>query len=273
VDEFLTLIIFFIVIGVVERVLKAAQKAKGERPTQRQTQPRDEGAIEGLPASLQDLIAEELGINLERKPRIEGPPEPAPPATTRAAPAAHPGRGAPPSAHPGRGAPPSAHPGRGAPPSEHPSRGQPPAVHPAQSAPPVPVSRERLVHYPGARREEPERGRERAGDRGAAITRARREVAAQRRRGPALVRRPLREPEQTPSLEERAMLERGEAVSLEQPRRPEDHKRFHDLYMVEEAGPGVRRRRGPLPDRSDWSAAQKAIIWAEILGPPKGLGD
>lgn len=261
-DEFLTLIIFFIVIGVVERVLRAAQKAKSEGLTRRQEPAQDEGAIEGLPASLQDLIAEELGINLERKPRIEGPAEPAPPGTTRAAPAAHPGRGAPPSAHPARGAPPS----------EHPSRGQPPAVHPAQSAPPVPVSRERVV-YPSARRPEPERGRERADDRGAAITRARTEVAAQRRRGPALVRRPLREPEQTPSLEERAILERGEAVSLERPRRPEDHKRFHDLYMVDEAGPGVRRRRGPLPDRSDWSAAQKAIIWAEILGPPKGLED
>ncbi|UCC82880.1 MAG: hypothetical protein JSW46_18255 [Gemmatimonadota bacterium] len=248
-DEFLTLIIFFIVIGVVERVLKAAQKAKGEQPTQRQEQVQDEGAIERLPAGLQELIAEELGINLERKPRIAGPGEPAPPSSARAAPVEHPGR-----------RPPS---------TEHPSRRPPPAPHPAESAP---VGRERVV-YPSARREVPETGRERAGDRGAAITRARREVAAQRRRGPALVRRPLREVEQPPSLEERALLERGEAVSLEQPRRPEDHKRFHDLYMVEEAGPGVRRRRGPLPDRWDWSAAQKAIIWAEILGPPKGLED
>jgi hypothetical protein len=243
VDEFLTLIIIFIVIGVVEKVLRAAQKAKGEPPAQRQAPEHDEGAIEGLPTSLQDLIAEELGINLERKPRIEGPPEPLPPPTARAAPA------------------------------EHPARRPPPAPHPAQSAPPAPPSRERAVHYPGARREEPERGRERAGDRGAALARSRREAAARRRRGPALARRALREPERPPSLEERALLERGEPVSLERPRRPEDHESFHDRYMAEEVGPAVRRRRGPLPDRWDWSAAQKAIIWAEILGPPKGLED
>jgi hypothetical protein len=242
VDEFLTLIIFFIVIGVVERVLRAARKAKGEPPIQREAQPHDEGAIEGLPASLQDLIAEELGINLERKPRIEGPPEPLPPPTARAAPAEHPGRRLPPSAHP--------------------------------APPPVPLSRERVVQHPSARREEPERGRERAGDRIAALARARREATARRRRGPAPTRRPLHEPERPPSLEERAILERGEPVSIERPRRPEDHERFHDRYMGEEAGPAVRRRRrGPLPDRWDWSAAQKAIIWAEILGPPKGLED
>ncbi len=271
-DEFLTLIIFFIVIGVVERVLKAAQKAKGERPTQRQEKPPDEGAIGGLPAGLQKLIAEELGINLERKPRIEGPAEPAPPSSARAAPAEHPGRGLPLG--------------------EHPSRRSPPAVRPGTPATPAPSahpSRERVVHHPGRPREEAGRGRESPGDRGAAITRARREAAAQRRRGPALTRRPLRELEQPPSLEERALLERGEAVSLERPRRPEDHERFHDRYGVpepvashaefhkryvdERAEPGRRRRRGPLPDRWDWSAAQKAIIWAEILGPPKGLED
>ncbi len=273
-DEFLTLIIFFIVIGVVERVLKAAQKAKGEAPTQRKTQPRDEGALEGLPAGLQDLIAEELGINLERKPRIEGPAEAAPPSTARAGPAGHPAGGAPPSAHPAHRAPPPVHPAQAAP--------------PAPPAPPAPVGREPVV-YPGSRREVPDRGRERAGERGAAITRARREVAAQRRRGPALTRRPLRELEPPPSLEERAIMERGEAVSLERPRRPEDHERFHDRYDVtkpvashaefheryvdERAEPGRRRRRGPLPDRADWSAAQKAIIWADILGPPKGLED
>lgn len=245
-DEFLTLIIFFIVIGVVERVLRAAQKAKGEPPTQREAPEHDEGAIEGLPAGLQDLIAEELGINLERKPRIEGRPEPLPPPTARAAPV------------------------------EQPARRPPPAPHPAQLAPPAPPSRERVVRYPGARREEPERGRERAGDRGAALVRARREATARRRRGPATARRPLHEPERPPSLEERAILERGEPVSLERPRRPEDNEAFRDRYMREEAGPAVpavRRRRGPLPERWDWSAAQKAIIWAEILGPPKGLED
>ena len=69
------------------------------------------------------------------------------------------------------------------------------------------------------------------------------------------------------------MLERGEPVSLERPRSPEDHERFHDRYMGRAVVPAVRQRRGRLPERWDWSAAQKAIIWAEILGPPKGLED
>jgi hypothetical protein len=251
VDQFLTLIIFFIVIGVVERLLKAAQKAKEGAPAQREAQPHDEGAIEQLPANLQDLIAEELGINLERRPRIVEPPEPAPPSSARAAPAPHPGRRLPPS--------------------EHPGRRQPPARHPGQFVPPAPIVRERVIRYPGPRREEADRGAESAGDRAAAVARRRREDLARRRAAPA--RRPLREPERPPSLEERAIMERGEPVSLERPRRPEDHERFHERYRAKEAGPLVRRRRGPLPDRGDWSAAQKAIIWAEILGPPKGLED
>jgi hypothetical protein len=231
VDEFLTLIIFFIVIGLVERVLKAAQKAKAEAPAQREAQDDEEGGLEKLPAGLQDLVAEELGINLERKPRVEGPPEPAPPA---------------------------------------------------------PPGRERVVYQPGGRREEARTGRRHSADRGAAITQARREAAAQRRHGPALTRQPLRQPEQQPlSLEERAMLERGEPVSLERPRRPEDHERFHDRYGIEEpvashaefhdrymekgAREVPRGRRGRLPERRYWNPVQKAVIWAEVLGPPKGL--
>jgi hypothetical protein len=216
VEQFLTLIIFFIVIGLVERVLKAAQKSKAEPPAQREVQDEEESGLEELPSGLQDLIAEELGINLERRPRIEGPPEPAPPA---------------------------------------PPRG------------------ERAGYRPSPRREALQRGRERAGDRAAALARARREAAAQRRRAPALTREPLRQAEAPMSLEERAMLERGEPVSLERPRTPEDHERFHERYMEQAAAPDVRRRRGRLPERPNWNAVQKAIVWAEILGPPKGLED
>ncbi len=236
-DEFLTLIIFFIVIGVVERVLRAAQKAKGEAPTQREVQPHDEGAIEQLPASLQDLIAEELGINLERRPRVSGPREPPSP-PPRTAPGEYPAR------QRGRG-------------RVAPSRGEP------------------AVFYPSPVERAPVERLDRPTDRGAVGGRMeetlRRRRAEFARREAALTRRPPPQAEPPRSLEERAILERGEAVSLERPRRPEDHDRFHDRYMVEEAGPAVRRRRGPLPDRWDWSAAQKAIIWADILGPPKGL--
>jgi hypothetical protein len=83
------------------------------------------------------------------------------------------------------------------------------------------------------------------------------------------------------------VLERGEPVTLERPRRPEDHHRFHerydvpkpvashsdfhDRYMTAKARPARRRAKAKLPDRPEWGAMQRAIIWAEILGPPKGL--
>jgi hypothetical protein len=44
--------------------------------------------------------------------------------------------------------------------------------------------------------------------------------------------------------------------------------------MAQEAAVTARRPRGPLlPDRPGWTAVQKAIIWAEIIGPPKGLSE
>jgi len=247
VEQFLTLIIFFIVIGLVERVLKAAQKAKAEPPAQREAEEDEESGLERLPSGLQDLIAEELGINLERKPRIERPPEPAPPASARAATVEYPARRPPPAAPPRGPAPPA-----------------PPAA---------PATREGAGYRPSPRREALQRGREPGGDRAAALARARREAAAQRRRAPALTREPLRQAEAPMSLEERAMLERGEPVSLERPRRPEDHERFHERYMERAAASDVRRRRGKLPERPHWNAVQKAIVWAEILGRPKGLED
>jgi hypothetical protein len=239
VDEFLTLIIFFIVIGLVERVLRAAQKTKGEPPARREAQPHDEGATEQLPAGLQDLIAEELGINLERRPRVTGPPEPPSPPPRTA-------------------------------PEERPA-------HQRGRVPVAPSRREPTVLYPSPVEPAPVELKDRPTGRGAVGGRMeetlRRRRAEFTRREAALTRRSPLQAEPARPLEERALLERGEAVSLEEPRRPEDHDRFHDLYMVQEVGPVVRRRRGPLPDRRDWSAAQKAIIWAEILGPPKGLGD
>ena len=89
------------------------------------------------------------------------------------------------------------------------------------------------------------------------------------------------------SAAERVALERGTPKSLERPRRTEDHERFHEQYGVPQpvsshtefherymnAEEPERRRRVAvrLPDRPHWSAVQRAIVWAEVLGPPKGL--
>ncbi|UCC74872.1 MAG: hypothetical protein JSV86_10085 [Gemmatimonadota bacterium] len=241
-DEFITLIIFFVVIGLLERILRAAQKGKVERPTEGEMQAGDREAIEEMPASLQELIAEELGINLERKPKVKGLPEP---------PAAPQARSAP---------------------AEHPARRQPPA-------PAVQRGREPTVFYPSPAAKAPAERLESAGDRGAAVARRRREEVRRPLRAElgrpraAPIREPLRDAERGLSLEERAILERGAPQSVERPRRPEDHQRFHERYMEEPPRPAARRSRVPLPEREDWSPAQKAIIWAEILGPPKGLDE
>jgi hypothetical protein len=89
------------------------------------------------------------------------------------------------------------------------------------------------------------------------------------------------------SMEEIGMRERGDPVSLERPRRPEDHGRFHDRYGIPEpvadhaefheryvgpVAPAARkRRRGGLPELRRLSRAQRAVVWSEIFGPPRGL--
>jgi len=244
VDDIGTIIIvvFFILIGVLERVLKGAQKGKAP-PGAAEPEPEDVDALEGMPANLQELIAEELGINLERRPKVRQLPEPAPPSTARV------------------------------------ERGHPASRQAPRPAVPGPVPR---VSYPKHQEDLPDSDRESAGDRALAAVQQRRERLPRRRR-PELTRRredfsrrPLREPDE-------------EAVSLERPRRPEDHERFHGRYGVpkpveshsdfhrryveEQPGRPTRRPRTLLPERADWSAAQKAIIWAEILGPPKGLDE
>jgi hypothetical protein len=97
-------------------------------------------------------------------------------------------------------------------------------------------------------------------------------------------RRRVREaPERLPSFEERALSERP--ALPERLARPEDrgryavpepatsHERLHtppvDAYSLEPA----RRRQALLPDRIGLSAVQRAVVWSEVLGPPKGLGE
>jgi hypothetical protein len=217
VDQFITLLILFILIGLVDRFLKAARKAKPPAPPEAEPEADEGTTVEGLPRALQDLIAEELGLNMERRPKVE--PGARPPAPADAARARIP------------------------------------------SSPRRPRElRPRTVDHPGRREVERERRR--------ALEQAR----AARERSAALARREWVPPEEVISLDELAMRERGAPVSLEAPRRPEERPRLRDRWARPERR-GPPRRRVPLPEPPGWSAAQKAIVWAELLGPPKGLAD
>ncbi len=230
-DSFIAILILFLLIGLLEKVLKGAsakQQRRAPPPDQElsgdELQPTGRG-----PVSLHEIIAEELGISLERRPRVRELPEP-----TAEARDAH------------------------------------PAARGREGAPSEVSARD--VVYP--------RPRPSGAERGAGVADRRRRAATQRERP--------REPERYVSLEERAILERGEPVSSERPRRPEDHWAFHERYRVAEPVRSLRefderyvdsaarpRRRSAvrLPARDSWSAAEKAIVWAEVLGPPKGLLD
>ncbi len=231
-DSFIVIIIFFLVLSLLERVLKSGKKGKRLPPSEQGDEEAAEAAP-GTPQSLEELIAEQLGINLERRPRVQAPEPAAPGASLETSPT-------------------------------------PPAS---------PAPADRLVVHPREGRR-PGRGMSSA-ERGA--------TAARRRRGQVARRGRPREPEPELSLEERGMLERGEAVSLETPRRPEDHERYQERYGVPQpvatheefhdryvgpAGAVRRARRGPrFPDRPNWSPTQRAIVWAEVLGRPRGLSE
>ncbi len=250
-DEFIGLIVLLIIFSLLDKVLKG-QKRRAKRPPPedgREAADEEREALEGTAVSLRQLLAEELGLNLERKPTLRLPPE---------APAGSAERES-------RSRPSAADRGAAAGSTRASTSAAPPKV-------------ERVIHYPTPRR--PERVPERAG----ASQRGMR--AAEERRATAVRRR--RSVDRTRDRSERLSTKRGEAVTLERPRRPEDHERFHDRYGVPEpvgsheefharyveAKDRAEPRKGNviLPDSPDWSAVQRAIIWSEILGPPRGLG-
>jgi hypothetical protein len=225
VDEFVIILVVMF-LGVILDLIKKAQRKKQPPPLAAEQEEMEAGDEPVLARNIQDLIAEELGLNLERRPSVQRPPEPEP-ERKRLEEA-----------------------------SSEWARTRQPA---AQS--------------------EPQRQPVRAADR-TAETLARRRGAPAKRRSPDLK-------ERGHNLKRR---EPAEALSLERPRRPEDHDRFHERYnvpqpvtthsefharyMAQEAAVTARRPRGPLlPDRPGWTAVQKAIIWAEIIGPPKGLSE
>jgi hypothetical protein len=116
---------------------------------------------------------------------------------------------------------------------------------------------------------------------------ARSQPAADREPGAVVARRRAAEVQLAPSAEKRGIRQRREALSLERPRRPEDHvdfheryavpepvtthEEFHERYMNAEPWKAARGRGVRLPDRAGWSAIQRAMVWVEVLGKPKGL--
>lgn len=87
------------------------------------------------------------------------------------------------------------------------------------------------------------------------------------------------------SLEEVGAEERGPARTLERPRRPEDHDRFHERYGVPRPvashrefhrryveplrGITGRRRQPRLPKFGGRTRLQRMVIWSEVLGRPR----
>jgi len=244
VDDFIWFLIIIAGASIFERMMKSARKKQQEQGRVSQYEEGEgeeeaEGQHERAPTSIQEILAEQLGLNMERRPRVLPPPESAEPETATATAVAPPGVRT----------------------VVHPS--SPKDVQPEQSP------AERAAEYAQRRRE-------------AATKRA-----ADRRREHQLPSRRTDLPERL-SLEERALLERGAPKTLERPRRPEDHDRFHQRYdvpkpvsshtefhkrYVQQAETVKKRRRVgvALPARPEWSAVKKAIVWAEVLGPPKGM--
>lgn len=234
-DSFIIIVIIMVVLGLLEKLVKAGRAGQTPEtpPEGPDWESQGEGRAERLPRDLQELIAEELGIKLER-PRIEE--EPAGVSSER-------------------------------PELERSAALQPPMRAESRIEPPTRGA-------PGRRMPRSTPGR-----RTPSIT-----TRARRTRTVAYPSTPPTHPPPTPqpvkvtpagaviSLEDRAAMERGEAVSLETPRMAEQHQRFHDLYVDRGEPTRARRRARPiLPDRADWTAVHRAVVWSEILGPPRGL--
>jgi len=258
-DQVIGFIVLLIILSVLEKVLKG-QKGKTRRPPPGsedwEATDEERDALEKRSISLRELLAEELGLNSERRPtatRLPGTSS-----------AGGPGGDVEIASLSDRAvaAPPTG--GR---------------------VPDASRQRERIVYYPTPRPPEEtgsKGGTVPAGPGAASALRAaeaRRLALSARRRGGTLRARRRGE--------DRLPLRRGEPVSLEQPRQPEDHRLFHERYSVPQpvstheefhtryvdstSRPQARRAGHALPDDPGWSAVQRAIIWSEILGPPRGL--
>lgn len=254
-DSFVVLIIFFLLIGLVERLLKGKSGSQKGPPSDRDAS-AESGEREALggqrPRSeLERIILDQLGIRVEPPSTEEKRPE----TTERAGGPALAGQ------------------------VERPAR---PARAPERPAP------SRVVHpRPRGRPQAYERARRRGASRGET---ARGEVELRRRPTPEPAsKRVEAEIPEVVSLEEVGMRQIGEPTTLERPREPADHERFHERYSVPQPVAThddfhrryvvpprhrpARERRARLPQEPGWSEVQRAIVWAEVIGPPKGLVD
>lgn len=253
-DQIIGIFVLLIILSLLERVLKG-QKGRTRRPPPAdgdwEATDEERNVLGEQGVSLRELLAEELGLNLERRPTVRRLPETV----------AGPGPDAElPDSFSDRAA------------GESPMRG---------GEPPAPPGIERVVYYPTPRGA-PQPPEKTAGPGAAAAIRAaeaRKRATRMRRRGSALR---LQRPE-----DDRLPVRRGEAASLERPRQMGDHQLFHERYAVPqpvssheefhtryvdaESRPAARRASVVLPDDPRWSAVQRAIVWSEILGPPRGL--
>lgn len=216
--EWMVLILIFILWSLLEQVLGRSRGRSGPEPPGDGVEGEESGPLRRIERAetartVEEWIGEELGINLERRPRVRTPRERRP--------------------RPGSGQP-----------SERRWR--------------------REVRLP------------RSGERTPRDRREREAVS-------------LEEEPQIVSLEEIGAGERGAPKSLERPRTPADHERFHERYRVPKpvatheefhrryvpsamGAPRVARRRGArLPELSHASDLQKMIVWSEILSRPRGL--
>ncbi len=234
-EELVKLVVFFLIAAGVLQGFLRKNRGRGGQVEPPAPPPEgdwdydydeDDAPVE-RPSTLEALIREELGINLERRPRVQRRLRVEAPQTT-------------PTSEPG------------------PGRVAPRLIPRPTQLPPA------TIVDPGRRRE------------------AQRSV----QRRTLTLAEPAAAGEAT-SLDEWGIRERGEAVSLEVPRAPDAHQRFHARYDVPQP-PGSheefhrryvdpallpRRRRSTmrLPNSPRWSPVQKAIVWADILGPPRGL--
>ena len=225
-EEFIAVLLFFVLAAVLDRVMKAMKRKQGGvHPRSDWEEEGEEGMDElgerevgvggvdaqfkKLDSDLERLIAQELGLKTEeREAQRESSPL-GPPVARRRPP----------------------------PPSRRPT----PVTLPKR--PGAPAERGRQVVYPDA--ETAARARPIEPLRPALP--ARRRAAEVKSREPAAPSRPAR----TPQAERPAAPQWGAPLTL------------------------ARRRGGRmlLPDSPSWSPMKKAIIWAEILGPPRGLVD
>jgi hypothetical protein len=234
VDDYIWLFLLIIGASLFQRFVKAARQKQAPPPSEQgEWEEAEEERTERAVTSFQDLIAEQLGVNLERRPTVQRLPD-----TVQRFPD---------------------------------TEDVPEFSSTAHAARSQPVARERRDAAALERR---------------AASAREREAAAEREPGAVVARRRAAHVQRAPTAEEHGIRQRREPISLERPRRPEDHVDFERRavpepvtargglrakYMKAEPRKAARGRGVRLPDRAGWSAVQMAMVWVEVLGKPKGL--